>query len=190
MTVTAAPAYDDTQFQDDIDLGSPRAVRMLGYLPPYFWNDPTVRGYVCTIARELDRIQAAAEALRAGAFPSSADERTLDYYEALFTLSNKALSIEDRRTDVVAHLRKRSVATRYEWQQALDAFINRPGGWSYAEALPYTVNLTVPVDPSGDRTPVITAYARAVTPAHLLLVVNGNYGNFQVGISHIGVDPL
>lgn len=190
MTITAAPAYDDTQFEDDIDRGSERAVRMLGYLPPYFWSDPTVRGYICTLAREFDRVQAAAESLRAGAFPPTADERTLEYYEAIFSLSNGALDMAARRDDIVAHMRKRSVASRYDWQQALDAFINRPGGWSYAEALPYTVNLTVPVDPSGDRTPVITAYARAVTPAHLLLVVNGNYGNFQVGISHIGVDPL
>jgi hypothetical protein len=188
--VTVTPPFDDTLHQDDIALGSPRAVRMLGYLPPYYWDDPTVRGYVSAMAREFDRIEAAAVALRTGAFPSTADERTLEYYEAIFSLSNKALTLEARRADVVGHMRKRSVASRYDWQQALDAFINAPGNWSYAEAPPYTVNLTVPVDPTGDRTPVITAYARAVTPAHLLLVVNGNYGAFQIGISHIGVDPL
>lgn len=188
--MTATPAYDDTLFQDDIALGVARASRMARNLPPYYQADPTVRGYLCAAGRELDRIQAAGEALRTGAFPSTADARTLNYYEALFSLSNKLLSLGARRLDIVGHMRKRSVASRYDWQQALDAFIAAPGNWSYSESLPYTVNLTVPVDPSGDRTPIITTYARAVTPAHLLLVVNGNYGAFQIGISHIGIDPL
>lgn len=188
--MTATPVYDDTLFLDDIALGSPRAVRMQQALPPYYWDDPTVRGYICATARELDRIQAAGAAARTAMFPGTADDRTLDYYEALFSLSSKALTLDARRADIVGHLRKRSVASRYDWQQALDAFIAAPGNWSYAEALPYTVNLTIPVDPTGDRTPIITAYARAVTPAHLLLVVNGNYGAFQIGISHIGIDPL
>jgi hypothetical protein len=188
--VTVTPAFDTNLFQDDIDLGVPRAVRMINNLPPYYQEDPTVRGYVCAMARELDRLQGAGETLRLDSYPLTGDARTLDYYEALFALTNKLLTIEERRADVVGHLRKRSVASRYNWQQALDAFIAAPGSWSYAESPPYTVLLTVPVDPTGNRVPVITAYARAVTPAHLLLVVNGNFGNFQVGISHIGIDPL
>lgn len=186
--MTATPALDTTRL-DDIDLGKPRATRMINYLPPYFQSDPQIRSFVCAAAREIDRIEAAAVALRTGAFPSTADLRTLVYYEKLFGLTNTALSLAARRTDVVAHMRKRSVASRFDWQAALESFIAAPGGWSYAEVPTYQINLTVPVDPSGSRVPVITAFARAVTPAHLTLVVNGTYGSFQVGISHIG-DPL
>lgn len=188
MTVT--PPLDSTLYMTDVDRGVERASRMIDMLPPYLADDPQVRSYVSTLARELDRIEAAMNAMRDGAFPLTADLRMLAIYEALFGLSNTSLTLTQRRTDVVAHMRKRGVASRYDWQQALDAFIATPGGWSYAEAPPYTVNLTVPVDPSGNRVPVITAYARAVTPAHLALVVNGSYGGFKVGIDHIGVDAL
>lgn len=180
---------DPTQYKDCIDLGEPRATRMLNAMPPYFANDPTIRAYVCACAKELNRIEVEANALRDGAFPDEADLRTLAYYEALFGLTNTALDLTTRRDDVIAHLRKRKVAERYDWQQALQSFIATTG-WSYAEAPPYTVNLTTPVDPTGSRTPVIAAYARAITPAHLVLVVNGSYGGFQIGISHIGIDPL
>lgn len=183
--MTATPALDTTRL-DDIDLGKPRATRIIGYLPPYFQSDPQIRAFVCAAARELDRIEAAAVAMRAGAFPRTADVRTLAFYERLFGLSNTGLSLDARRTDVLAHFRKRSVASRFNWQAALEAFIASPGGWSYAEVPTYQINLTVPVDPAGVRVPLITAYARAVTPAHLTLVVNGSYGAFQIGISHIG----
>lgn len=183
--MTATPALDTTRL-DDIDLGKPRAVRIINYLPPYFQDDPQVRAFVCAAARELDRIEAAAVALRAGAFPRTADTRTLAYYERLFGLSSTGLSLDQRRTDVLAHFRKRSVASRLDWQAALEAFIASPGNWSYAEVPTYQINLTVPVDPAGIRVPLITAFARAVTPAHLTLVVNGSYGAFQIGISHIG----
>lgn len=188
MTVT--PPLDATLYRNDVDLGVERATRMIEMLPPYLADDPQVRSYVSTLARELDRVEAAMNAMRDGAFPTTADLRTLVFYEALFGLTNTALTLAQRRVDVIAHMRKRSVASRYDWQQALDAFIATPGGWSYAEAPPYTVNLTVPVDPSGNRVPIITAFARAVTPAHLALVVNGAYGAFKIGIDHIGVDPL
>lgn len=185
----AAPTFDPTTFQDCIDLGEPRATRMLNALPPYFSQDPFVRGIICAAAKELNRVEAQADELRSGAFPSEADERTLEYYEALFALTITGLSTADRQAQVVAHLRQRQVAERFDWQQALLAFIGSTG-WSYAESSPYTVLLTTPVDPTGQRTPVITAYARAITPAHLQLIVNGAFGNFKVGISEIGIDPL
>lgn len=186
--MTATPALDTTRL-DDIDLGKPRALRMIGYLPPYYQDDPQVRSFICAAARELDRIEAAAIALRTGSFPRTADTRMLAIYERLFGLTSTSLTIDQRRTDVLAHFRKRSVASRYDWQAALEAFIAAPGNWSYSESGTYQVSLTTPADPSGTRVPVITAFARAVTPAHLTLLVNGTYGTFQVGISHIG-DPL
>lgn len=187
----AAPTYDPSVYLDCISTGSPRAVRMMNYLPPFYFNDPTVRGYVCACAKELDRVQAQADELRDGAFPFQADERTLEYYENLFQLTIVGLTTAQRRSQVVAHVRQRRVASRLDWQQSLLDFIG-PTGWSYAESLssPYTILLTTPLDPSGQRTPVIAAYARAITPAHLQLIVNGAYGNFKVGISHIGIDPL
>lgn len=186
--MTAAPALDSGLFQDDIDLGVPRAVRMIEAFAPDFQDDPTIRAYVCTLAREFDRVEAFAQALRIGTFPAEATEATLVYYERLFGLSNTGLTTAERRQDVVAHMRKHSVASRYDWQTALGSLIGL--GWSYEESLPYTLLLTVPVDISGARVPVITDFARAITPAHLLLVVNGDYGSFQVGISHLGIDPL
>lgn len=186
-----APTYDPSVYQDCISAGSPRAVRMINYLPPYYFNDPTVRGYICACAKELDRIEAQADELRDGAYPFQADERTLEYYENLFQLTITGLTTAQRQDQVVAHVRQREVASRLEWQESLLDFIG-PTGWSYAESLtsPYTILLTTPVDPTGQRTPVITAYARAITPAHLQLIVNGNFGNFKVGISEIGIDPL
>lgn len=185
----AAPAFDSTLFQDCIVAGNARANRMLSYLPPYFRDDPTIRSCICAWAKELDRIEAKAVATRTGAFPSVADLRTLAYYEGLFRLTNTSLTVAQRQADVIAHMRKRKVAERYDWQQALLQFIGSTG-WSYAESSPYTVLLSTPVDPTGLRTPVITTFARAITPAHLQLVVNGAFGNFKVGISQIGIDPL
>lgn len=188
--IAPTPAYDPTVFKDCLALGEPRATRMLNYLPPYFQEDPTIRSMICVWAKELNRIEAEANALRQGAFPDQADLRTLAYYEDLFGLSNASLTIDQRRADVLAHMRKRKVATRYDWQQALQTFIG--SGWTYQEGLPntFTVLLTTPVDPTGQRTPLITAFARSITPAHLNLVVNGVYGNFKVGISLVGIDPL
>lgn len=189
--MTATPAFDPTLFADPIDQGDERALRMINALPPYFREDPTVRAYVSALALELDRLEAVAQELRTGSFPGTADLRALAYYEALFGLTNTALTLDQRRSDVVAHMHKRSVAARFDWQHALDAFIATPGGWSYSEGpSAYQVSLTVPVDPTGNRVPVITAFARAVTPAHLQLIVNGAFGNFQIGISRIGIDPL
>lgn len=185
----AAPALDTTAYLDCVDAGNVRANRMLNAMPPYFSQDPTVRGILCACAHELDRVETIAEALRTGSFPEDASLRTLQYYEALFGLSNTSLTIDQRRSDVVAHLRKHVVAERIDWQDALASFIGS-SGWQYAEQSPYTVLLTTPVDPTGLRTPVIAAYARAITPAHLQLIVNGAYGNFKVGINLIGIDPL
>jgi hypothetical protein len=186
--VTATPVLDATLYEDDIDRGSERAVRMIESLPPYWRDDPQARAYVCAVARELDRVEAAAEAMREGAFPSTADLRTLAYYETLFGLSNTSLTLAARRTDVVAHLRKRSVASRYDWQQALSAYLGL--GWSYSESAPRTVTISTAVDPTGVRLPARTAFARAITPAHIALVVNANYGTFQVGISILDTDVL
>lgn len=181
-------AFDATLQRDCIDQGDPRALRMMDNLPPYLTEDPTIRAYICSCAKELNRIEAAAVAMRTGSFPDQADLRTLVYYEGLFGLSNTALTLDQRRADVVAHMRKRRVASRYDWQAALQSFIGL--GWTYAEQLPYNVLLTTPIDPTGARTPIITSFARAITPAHLQLIVNGSYGNFKVGISQIGIDPL
>lgn len=189
-SIQATQTFDPNVYQDCIAKGEPRALRMLDYLPPYFQEDPTIKALVCAYAKELSRIQAKAEALRQGAFPDQADLRTLAYYEKLFGLSNTALSIDNRRLDVLAHMRKRKVATRFDWQTALATFIG--AGWTYSEGAPGTFNilLTTPVDPTGTQTALIAAYARAITPAHLNLIVNGAYGNFKVGISFIGIDPL
>lgn len=186
-----ASTFDPTLFQDCIAAGNARANRMMNAMPPYYANDPTVRGYVCAMAKELDRVEAQANATRSGAFPSQADLRTLAYYEKLFSLTIVGLTQAQRQSQVTAHFRQRQVAERFDWQQALLTFIGSTG-WSYAESPsnPYTILLTTPVDPSGQRTPVITAFARAITPAHLQLIVNGSFGNFKVGISLIGIDPL
>jgi hypothetical protein len=182
---TPPPAVDPTLFQDCIDLGEPRATRMLAALPPYFASDPTIRAYLCTCARELNRIEAAADALRLGSFPATANESTLEFYERMFGLSSVGLSTAQRQSDVIAHIRKRRVATRFDWQTALTAFIGS-AGWSYVETPPYTVLIHAPVDPTGDRTAAIAKFARAITPAHLTVTVTGDYGAFQIGISHIG----
>lgn len=184
-----SPALDTTGYQDAIDGGNVRANRMLDAIPPYYRNDPTVRGYFGAWAKELDRFEAAAQALRSGAFPATASERTLEYYERLFLITTTGLSTADRQANVAAHMRRRRVAQRYDWQQALLAFIGS-ADWSYSEGPhdTYTVNLTLPPDPT--TVAVTTAFAREITPAHLNIAVNGSYGGFLVGVSRIGIDPL
>lgn len=187
----SSPPFDSTLYRSPIALGNVRALRMLNALAPYFQADPFVQSYISAMALELDRIEAAAEALRSGAFPSTADERTLAYYEFLFQISPDGLTDAQRRANVVSYLHQRSVATRYGWQQAVQNFIGSTS-WSYSEAGPNTfqILLNTPFDPVGDLTAQITAFAQQILPAHLLLVVNGSYGNFKVGISRVGIDPL
>lgn len=188
------PALDTTPVLDCIDLGDERALRMMAAIPPYLRTDPTIRATLCTVGRELNRFEAALNAFRLGTFPLTATESTLEIYEQLMQLHAETsdgtpLTLDERRAQVDAHLLKRRVAKRYDWQQALTEFIGT-SGWSYSESPPYTVNLTTPFDPTGDKTAAITAYARKITPSHLVLVVNGNYAGFQIGISHIGTDRI
>jgi hypothetical protein len=163
-----------------------RAERMIENLPPYLRDDPTVRSFVFVCARELDRIEAAANALRAGAFPDAADLRTLIIYEALFRISAAGLGLDARHAAVVAHMRKRHVATRYDWQAALTALLG--AGWSYVESTPYMILLHTPVELDPARTAAVAAFAREITPAHLDLTITDDFGAFQVGISLIGDD--
>lgn len=166
-------------------------------LPHFMRDDPQVRGYVDSLSRELDRVEALIEQERAQWFPAElVDDAFLRIWEFNLGLpvATPGLSPGQRALIVATHLRKRHSAAGSDWVATLNQAFGT-GTWSYKEdSAAYTVNLVIPYG-SGTLTALgVLALARDVTPAHLDVTVSyaggGGGGTFIVGISLVGIGLL
>jgi hypothetical protein len=193
---------------------SERALVMLGDLPPFLRDDPTVQASLQAIADEYDRVQALAEEIRRTRFPQLADDANgfLSQWEWVLGLPvAPSLSVEQRQSIVLAHLRKRHASAGKDWETAVqDAFGGTPfaytegpepytihvvipfGGtpFAYTEGPePYTIHVVIPFGGTTLSAGRAEALLREITPAHLQIITSYSEG-FLIGISRIGIEPI
>lgn len=171
---------------------SERALVMLGDLPPFLRDDPNVQASLQAIADEYDRVQALAEEIRRTRFPQLADDANgfLSQWEWVLGLPvAPSLSVEQRQSIVLAHLRKRHASAGKDWETAVqDAFGGTP--FAYTEGPePYTIHVVIPFGGTTLSAGRAEALLREITPAHLQIITSYSEG-FLIGISRIGIEPI
>jgi uncharacterized protein YmfQ (DUF2313 family) len=158
---------------------------LLGSLPPYESDDPSVQNVMTALGAELDRLDAAATQTINDLLPQNATDQTihLSLLEALFGLNVPTGSTEDdRRSNVLAHLRGRIDASGLTWIKRMSELLG--GSWTHQES-GYTVTIRMGFPAGGPTYAQAVAFARKVTPAHLALVFV-NLDRFLVEESPVG----
>jgi uncharacterized protein YmfQ (DUF2313 family) len=166
---------------------------LLADLPPYLQDDPYVRGIVDAAARELQRVEDAAQSVRQSAFPQNADDTYgfLSLWESLLGIpvNPTGASLSERRNQVLSNLRLRTSGYGTDWVALLSqAMGSNP--WGYQEGPgSYQITVRIPFSAGGYSSAQVEALARKITPAHLDLAVTYNEG-FLVGIGLVGQDRI
>lgn len=121
---------------------SDTARRLLADLPPFEQASPTIQRTLDAMARELDRVDVAVDAVRAETMPSTS-AIVLRVWEALFKLPVEPVgrSLALRRAAVVAYLTALgSSGSGLDWEAAMTALVGT--GWSYREYASLAERLT------------------------------------------------
>lgn len=138
-------------------------------------DDPDYLGVWHSTARELERLAAAVETVRAQLFPQTADV-LLAAWEFLsrITVEPGGQTIEQRRATVMAMLLKSSASPAgSDWVANVTALVG--AGWTYSEHIPGdpasppegTLRIHVPFAPDADLYMLTERLLRDITPAHL-----------------------
>lgn len=151
---------------------SARGAAWLDDMPPYYRDDPFVQGVVDALAREYDRVEAAAVALLTDSFAQNASDtyRLLAIWEAQLGLAvePKGQTVATRQALVLARLKQRKAGTEQSFRQAMDRFLG--GLWSYSTNFTtgtLTIRLAGPATTfTADQ---VLRFARQLVPAHLAL---------------------
>lgn len=178
---------------------SQKTTELLTDLAPFLASDLLVQGVVSAYANEIDRIESTAEALAGIMFPAEAQDlpilgsryvvAILSMWETLLDLpvAPADVALADRRSKVLAHIRKRNSGAGSDWVSILTTAVGSIV-WTYREGPgDYQVTLTIPFGGTYSAAQV-GRLARVITPAHLQILVGYTTG-FVIGVSHIG-DPL
>jgi hypothetical protein len=163
---------------------------MFDDLPPLYDNDETVAAILQAMGNEFQRIEDAANVIRRGMFPQSADDTygLLSLWETLLGLPVAAagVGVAARQANVLARLRGRGSGAGADWVATLTSLIGT--GWNYQEGPgDYVVTIYLPFAAGGDASIRAQNLARAITPAHLDIAVVFDEG-FLVGEGRIGED--
>lgn len=171
---------------------SEKGAELLADLPSYYANDRNATAIVDCVARELVRVEAFLEALRDQAVPGKADDTygILSLWESMLGLpvAPEGVSLTQRQAIASAAYRKRSTVSGADWVATVDTLLNT--AWSYEENTPdpYTITVTLPED-SGYRGGQVQSLLRAITPAHLSIIVQTGTG-FRVDIDQVDIDTI
>jgi uncharacterized protein YmfQ (DUF2313 family) len=174
---------------------SPMGERLLGFLPPYFHTDPAVVALVDALARELERLEAAAARLRdAGFFPHRLTaDGYLRLWESIYGLpvAPEGASEASRRNTLLAVIRGRKAASGAGWVEAVETLLGGQVAWEYQEHVPdpNRLTITMPYTPAGYSAGQVEALARAITPAHVDIIVAYEEG-FLIDISEADREPV
>lgn len=173
---TAAATASSVSF--DIEAGEggdvvarilPDGLRVIGYQD----GDPFVRRLLTAVAKELDRLETAAEIIRLSFWPQNATDRydILAMWETFFGLPVKqpGQSVASRQARVVAHLRSRRAGSGAAWVDTLTDAIGT-NWWHDEQAELYRVVIHLPFPLGSDLGQQATNLARRITPAHLEVI--------------------
>jgi Bacteriophage Mu-like, Gp48 len=168
----------------------PRTADLLANLPAYLREDPVVVGVYDAIARELERLRAAARALSDGLLAARADDTygLLAVHESTVGLPVRpALSEAQRRALVLARLQARSVGTAAQWQAALQTAVGGGVPVTFREGTDQ-VTVIIPFG-AGLRSDQVELLAEDITPAAVELATSFAEG-FIVGVSRVGEETI
>ncbi len=150
-------------------------------------RDPAVAAWCRAIGNELDRVQAAAEAVAADLVPLLAtdDRGLLAVHEAeRGLLPEPALAEAQRQSLLRARLLSRSVGPRTDWAAAVQAALG--------DGVPFevrvdgsTVEVLIPSSITGLRREAFERELRAITNAGVRISIGYTEG-FIVGVSQVG----
>ena len=169
----------------------PQTDDMLANVPAYLREDPAVIAVYDAVARELERIRAAAQALSDAMLVARADDRygMLAVHESTFGLPVRpALSEAQRRAFLLARMRARFVGTAAQWLEALQAAVGGQTPVTFREGTDQ-VTVIIPFVEGGLRSDQIEALAEDVTPAAVELATAFGEG-FIVGVSRVGEETI
>lgn len=170
----------------------PTGQTMIDDLSPELGDDPTVRNVLNAVAKECDRLSAAASSFFESMFPQNTDDthKQLSVWEMLLGIAtNPALTTVQRRAVVQGYVQQRSVGSGASWIALLSLALGT-SAWSHSEGPgDYQVTITLPSRSGSPQANVIVALAARVTPAHLQVIPSFGAG-FLVGISQLGVEGL
>jgi hypothetical protein len=158
---------------------TPLGVTFRSWLPVILRDSPDHLAVLHCCARELERLEAKIEQVRAQFFPQTADI-LLKVYEAELktTIEPAGATLDERRQTVLAMLRKmKATPSGLDWQENVTRLIG--AGWSYSEhdvdepgsPPAYTIRVELPFPPSSSRYAQVERLLRDITPAHLDLLV-------------------
>lgn len=166
---------------------SPRLERMLETIPPFYRNDPVVRGLLNAEAKELDRLEEALLAVQLIPFPRRS-EKFLSLWEQFFDIPIEPEESITVRQNLVLREFQRIAQVTYGivWEERLGAAIG--GVWTYEED-EGIINIILPYSEGAGKTRFITNYARAITPAAWEIHVFFAEG-FILGVSELGVSEF
>jgi hypothetical protein len=179
-------------------------------LPHYFRNDPQVRGYIDALSRELDRVEELINSVRECWFASDSvkdlieellgdDSLQAQYlriweYNLGLPIAPAGMTFDQRGNIIISTIRKRTADSGADWVSVMNAAFGT-GTWSYKEDYAdYTLRITIPYASGTITATSVLALARAITPAHVDIVVTyaggGGGGSFIIGVSPIGVGQI
>lgn len=178
---------------------SPRAMEMLGDVPPIMREVPEVRAILYGDAKETERQEATIAALRAEMFPQTATAVGLPWHERLFQLTQAPPGLtEAERQDTVlgAALRLNQDPTGADWEDGVTLILGTTA-WTYREhdpadpttPDPYVIEIVLPFSPANFDYGRAETLIRAQGPAgwdYVLTYVEG----FELGESQLGEEPL
>jgi uncharacterized protein YmfQ (DUF2313 family) len=166
---------------------------MMENLPPYYEYDPTTRGFLDVVGKELQRIEDTAEGIAHQMAPLNADDTygVLGLWEALLGLPPNPpdATVEERRNQVAANIRKRNSGSATDWVELVRTALGTSDfTWDEGPGR-YHVTITYPYFDTGYTPTQVRNLVRDITPAHLKISPIFGEG-FIVGVSEIGVQPL
>lgn len=171
--------------------------RLIGTIPPFMRQDPTIQAIFYARAQEADRLAAAVETVRAELFPQTADALLVAWEFAVAILVEPAgVTVADRQRIVLAFLRALSTdPTGAHWVAVLQ-FITG-GGLSYITHIggdggtpdANVVRVILPYPSDSVWFTIVSRLLRQLTPAHVALVIDPTEG-FLLDRSLLDEDPL
>jgi hypothetical protein len=171
---------------------------MRSWLPAALHESPDHLAVIHSYARELDRVEAAIELVRLQFFPQHATV-LLPVYERILglTVAPVGWTEEQRQLAVLSQLaRMRSEPGGATWETNVSKIVGN-AGWTYATHDPNdagsppanTILIRLPFPPSSDRYAVTERLIRAITEAHVDLIVTFT-GGFVLDQSQLDQEAL
>lgn len=177
---------------------TPRGQEFLNDLPLILRDQQDFMGIMHANAKEWDRFYARLDSLVAEFLPTSATAVGLPLLEALVgTITDPMMTAEARRLILAAYFEKiRGGGEGTDWVNSITGLVGP--GWTYSEhnpddptaqPPPNTILIRLPFPPSSDFYGRTTRFIRALTPAHLEIIVT-TMGGFYLDGGRLDLDVL